>query len=92
MHRHKKWNDYRTLIAVGQACLIFGVLGSRIVRVVLDKIVFRAGSSHAFIAGFMDGITVVLLMVSILLSVRGFILYQRCKAVEPSRKTSHMRR
>jgi hypothetical protein len=90
MHRHKKWNDYRTLIAVGQACLIFGVLGSRIVRVVLDKVVFRTG--HAFVAGFMDGITVVLLMVSILLSARGFVLYQKCKTVEMSRKTPRMKR
>lgn len=90
MHRHMKWNDHRTLIAVGQVCLILGVLGSRIVRVVLDKIVF--GSGNAFIAGFMDGITVVLLMVSILLSIRGFVLYQRCKAVELSQKTSRMKR
>lgn len=87
MGQNKKWNDYRTLIAVGQVGLIFGIFVSRIVRVVLEKMM-SGTSSHVFIAGFMDGITVVLLSVSILLSVRGFVLYQRCKAVEASIRSS----
>ena len=71
----KEMREYRMMINWGQKSLIFGVLGSRLFRFLL----VLCGSQSDILFGFMDGITVLMLVISIGLGIRGWYVFQKCK-------------
>ena len=81
MFSRKKMNDYRFMILIGQLSLIFGIIGTRIFRILISSF----GSSSAFFLGFLDGISVVMLMLSIVCHVRGITLYKKCEVRKADR-------
>ena len=88
----KKDRDYRTFMAVGQSCLIFGVLGARLVRMALGDVVL-AGSAYArFFLVFMDGITLVLLFVALFFTMKGLRLYKKCRVKNRTYRSNHRTR
>ena len=87
----KSMTDYRKLMTIGQSCLFVGVLGSRVVRFIVGEILLAHSSFSDFFMGFMDGITVVLLCVSIVFNVKGFMLYKECRAEASKQRTARSR-
>jgi hypothetical protein len=88
----KKDRDYKTFMVLGQNCLIFGVLGSRLVRIVLGDVIL-AGSAYArFFQVFMDGITVILLVVALFFTMKGLLLYKKCRVKNPTYRSNHRTR
>ncbi len=63
-------NDSRALIGAGQLCLVLGLVGQRFIH-----------PSSDFWAGFISGLTGVLIGVSIVLNVRGLVLARRSRSV-----------
>ena len=76
----KQLNDYRFMILIGQISLIFGILGTRIFRMLMSI----AGTSP-FLLGFLDGISVVMLVISIVCHVRGMMLRKKCEVRKSDR-------
>ena len=83
--------DYRRVLAIGQSCLLVGVFGSRLVRFVVGEILLTNSPLSDLFMGFMDGITAVLVCISIVFSVRGYMLYKECRADASSRRSDRSR-
>ena len=88
----KKDRDYQTFMAVGQSCLIFGVLGARLVRMVLGDVVLAESVYARFFQVFMDGITVLLLVVALFFTMKGLRLYKKCRVKNPTCRSNHRTR
>ena len=80
----KRIHDYRSMITLGQISLILGIFGTRIFRMLISS----SESTSQFLLGFMDGISIVLITVSIVLHVRGALLYRKCE-VKKSERRNH---
>ena len=88
----KKDRDYRMFMVVGQSCLIFGVLGARLVRMVIGDVVLAGSAYTRFFLVFMDGITVILLVVALVFTMKGLRLYKKCRAKKPPYRSIHRTR
>ena len=82
MLKKKEPNDYRSMIAVGQLSLIFGILGPRIFKLLIPS----QASYSAFFMGFIDGFCMVLIVVSIIFHIRGTLMYKKCEVRESGRR------
>jgi len=82
MLKRKDANDYRSMIAIGQFSLIFGIFGTRIFKLLISS----QASNSAFFMGFIDSISVVLLAVSIIFHIRGALLYRKCEVRKSERR------
>ncbi len=88
----KKDRDYRMFMAVGQSCLIFGVLGARLVRMVLGDLVLTGSAYARFFQVSMDGITVILLVVALFFTMKGLRLYKKCRVKNPTYRSNRRMR
>jgi hypothetical protein len=72
-------NNQRIMLIVGQFSLVFGILLSRIIGGSWLEHLLAAGSSLDFLRGFLDGISFVLIVVSLVCNLRYLVLYRASK-------------
>ena len=73
------FNNQRIMLIVGQFSLVLGILLSRVVGGSWLEHLLAAGSTSDFLRGFLDGISFVLIIVSLVCNLRYLILYRASK-------------
>ncbi len=73
------FNNQRTMLAVGQLSLCFGILLSRILGGYWLEHILSTESTLDFFRGFLDGISFIFILVSLVCNLRYLTLYRASK-------------